>query len=81
MCCLCIAVAAILLCVLQVTALQSANATLSEALVLAREELSGKPGGSLEQQLAAVSNYLNTCFLARQKPRREPLPNRHCDWR
>jgi hypothetical protein len=40
---------------LQVNALQSANATLSEALVLAREELSGKPGGSMEQQLAAVS--------------------------
>jgi hypothetical protein len=42
----------------QVNALQSANATLSEALVLAREELSGKPGGSMEQQLAAVSMVL-----------------------
>jgi hypothetical protein len=39
----------------QVNALQSANAALSEALVVAREELSGKTGGSMEQQLTAVS--------------------------
>jgi hypothetical protein len=49
-----------------VAALQSANAALSEALVLAREELSGKPGGSMEQQLAAVSLFPNrggSCVL------------------
>lgn len=39
---------------MQVSALQSANAALSEALVAAREELEGKPGGAMEAQLAAV---------------------------
>ncbi|WIA36554.1 hypothetical protein OEZ86_007846 [Tetradesmus obliquus] len=37
----------------EVSALQSANAALSEALVAAREELEGKPGGAMEAQLAA----------------------------
>lgn len=39
---------------LQVSALQSANGALSEALVQAREELRGKPGGGVQQQLEAV---------------------------
>ncbi|KAF6251205.1 hypothetical protein COO60DRAFT_1645295 [Scenedesmus sp. NREL 46B-D3] len=37
-----------------VSALQSANGALSEALVQAREELRGKPGGGVQQQLEAV---------------------------
>lgn len=41
--------------VTEVTALQAANARLSEALVEAREELSGQPGGALQQQLVMVS--------------------------
>lgn len=42
--------------VTEVTALQAANTRLSEALVEAREELSGQPGGTLQQQLATVSS-------------------------
>lgn len=45
----------------EVTALQAANAQLSEALVEAREELTGQPGGRIEQQLAAVSVGMSSC--------------------
>lgn len=40
--------------VAEVTTLQAANARLSEALIEAREELNGHPGGPLQQQLEAV---------------------------